>query len=141
MSRLALQLYTVRDECAADFPEALARTALLGFEGVEQPANLVRRPAVQVVELDALEAERRRPRERTWEVGGALVPHGVELEGEPAHVSSPHSSGAARWSPSPSTATRPVASTSPVGRGPNEPAGSSSHFRWSCGTHVRSMRV
>ena len=35
VSRLALQLYTVRDECAADFPGALARTASLGFEGVE----------------------------------------------------------------------------------------------------------
>jgi sugar phosphate isomerase/epimerase len=35
VSRLALQLYTVRDECAADFPGALGRTASLGFEGVE----------------------------------------------------------------------------------------------------------
>ena len=35
MSRLALQLYTVRDECAADLPGALRQTASLGFEGVE----------------------------------------------------------------------------------------------------------
>lgn len=35
MTRLALQLYTVRHECAADFPAALERTASLGFEGVE----------------------------------------------------------------------------------------------------------
>lgn len=35
MSRLGLQLYTVRDECAADLAGAIARTAELGFEGVE----------------------------------------------------------------------------------------------------------
>ena len=35
MSRLALQLYTVRDECAAAIAGALGQTASLGFEGVE----------------------------------------------------------------------------------------------------------
>ena len=35
MSRVALQLYTVRAECAADLAGALARTAALGIEGVE----------------------------------------------------------------------------------------------------------
>ena len=35
MSRLGLQLYTVRDECAADLAGALARAAELGFGGVE----------------------------------------------------------------------------------------------------------
>lgn len=35
MTRIALQLYTVRRECAADLAEALAATASLGFEGVE----------------------------------------------------------------------------------------------------------
>jgi sugar phosphate isomerase/epimerase len=35
VSRIALQLYTVRDECAKDLAGALARTAALGFDGVE----------------------------------------------------------------------------------------------------------
>jgi sugar phosphate isomerase/epimerase len=35
MTRLALQLYTVRDECAADLSAALETTASLGFDGVE----------------------------------------------------------------------------------------------------------
>ena len=35
MSRIALQLYTVRDQCAHDLEAALATTAELGFEGVE----------------------------------------------------------------------------------------------------------
>jgi sugar phosphate isomerase/epimerase len=35
MSRVALQLYTVRDDCAQDLAGVLARTAALGFEGVE----------------------------------------------------------------------------------------------------------
>ena len=35
MSRIGLQLYTVRDAAAADLPGALARAAELGFEGVE----------------------------------------------------------------------------------------------------------
>jgi sugar phosphate isomerase/epimerase len=35
MSRIALQLYTVRRASAADFPGTLARVADLGFEGVE----------------------------------------------------------------------------------------------------------
>ena len=35
MSRIALQLYTVRDLCADDFAGSLASTAALGFEGVE----------------------------------------------------------------------------------------------------------
>lgn len=35
MSRIGLQLYTVRDVAAADLPGALQRTAELGFEGVE----------------------------------------------------------------------------------------------------------
>jgi len=35
VSRIALQLYTVRRECATDLPGALATTASLGFEGVE----------------------------------------------------------------------------------------------------------
>jgi sugar phosphate isomerase/epimerase len=35
MSRIALQLYTVRGECAADLAGALARTAAVGIEGVE----------------------------------------------------------------------------------------------------------
>lgn len=49
MSRIALQLYTVRDLCAEDLAGALASTAALGFEGVElhdlygHPADAVRR--------------------------------------------------------------------------------------------------
>jgi sugar phosphate isomerase/epimerase len=35
VSRIALQLYTVRDLCAEDLAGSLARTAALGFEGVE----------------------------------------------------------------------------------------------------------
>jgi len=35
MSRIALQLYTVRGDCAEDLAGALSRTAALGFEGVE----------------------------------------------------------------------------------------------------------
>jgi sugar phosphate isomerase/epimerase len=35
MSRIALQLYTVRGECATDLAGALARTAAVGIEGVE----------------------------------------------------------------------------------------------------------
>ena len=35
MSRIALQLYTVRDAAAADLPGVLRRAAELGFEGVE----------------------------------------------------------------------------------------------------------
>ena len=35
MTRIALQLYTVRRECATDFLGALATTASLGFDGVE----------------------------------------------------------------------------------------------------------
>ena len=35
MSRIALQLYTVREICAEDFAGALVTTAGLGFEGVE----------------------------------------------------------------------------------------------------------
>lgn len=35
MSRIGLQLYTVRDVAASDLPGALQRTAELGFEGVE----------------------------------------------------------------------------------------------------------
>jgi sugar phosphate isomerase/epimerase len=35
VSRIALQLYTVRDACAADLEGTLARTAELGFDGVE----------------------------------------------------------------------------------------------------------
>jgi sugar phosphate isomerase/epimerase len=35
VSRVALQLYTVREECAADLPDALATVASLGFDGVE----------------------------------------------------------------------------------------------------------
>ena len=35
MSRIALQLYTVRDLCAKDLAGSLARTAALGFDGVE----------------------------------------------------------------------------------------------------------
>ena len=35
MSRLGLQLYTVRDDCARDFAGALAVTGELGFQGVE----------------------------------------------------------------------------------------------------------
>ncbi len=35
MSRIGLQLYTVRDAAAADLPGVLRRTAELGFEGVE----------------------------------------------------------------------------------------------------------
>ena len=48
MSRVALQLYTVRDVCAVDFPGALATAAGLGFDGVELydlcglPADAVR---------------------------------------------------------------------------------------------------
>ena len=48
MSRIALQLYTVRDLCADDLAASLARTAALGFEGVElhdlygHPADHVR---------------------------------------------------------------------------------------------------
>ena len=48
MSRIALQLYTVRDLCAEDLAGSLARTAALGFEGVEvhdlygHPADAVR---------------------------------------------------------------------------------------------------
>lgn len=48
MSRVALQLYTVREACASDLPGALATTARLGFEGVEiydlcgHPAEAVR---------------------------------------------------------------------------------------------------
>ena len=49
MSRIALQLYTVRDLCAEDLAGSLATTAALGFEGVElhdlygHPADAVRR--------------------------------------------------------------------------------------------------
>jgi sugar phosphate isomerase/epimerase len=49
MSRIALQLYTVRDLCAEDLAGSLATTAALGFEGVElhdlygHPAAAVRR--------------------------------------------------------------------------------------------------
>ena len=35
MSRIGLQLYTVRDAAAADLTGALSRAAELGFEGVE----------------------------------------------------------------------------------------------------------
>lgn len=35
MSRVGLMLYTVRDECAADFEGTLAGVAALGYEGVE----------------------------------------------------------------------------------------------------------
>jgi len=35
VSRIALQLYTVRDVCTGDLAGSLARTAALGFEGVE----------------------------------------------------------------------------------------------------------
>jgi sugar phosphate isomerase/epimerase len=35
MARLGLMLYTVRDECARDFPATLREVAALGFEGVE----------------------------------------------------------------------------------------------------------
>jgi sugar phosphate isomerase/epimerase len=35
VTRIGLQLYTVRRECADDFAQALATTASLGFEGVE----------------------------------------------------------------------------------------------------------
>ena len=48
MSRIALQLYTVRDLCAKDLAGSLAATAALGFEGVElhdlygHPADTVR---------------------------------------------------------------------------------------------------
>ncbi|MCY7302095.1 MAG: hypothetical protein LH654_03495 [Thermoleophilia bacterium] len=48
MSRIALQLYTVRDRCAEDLAGSLASTAVLGFEGVEfhdlygHPADAVR---------------------------------------------------------------------------------------------------
>ena len=49
MSRIALQLYSVRDLCAEDLAGSLATTAALGFEGVElhdlygHPAAAVRR--------------------------------------------------------------------------------------------------
>jgi len=49
VSRIALQLYTVRDLCAEDLAGSLATTAALGFEGVElhhlygHPAAAVRR--------------------------------------------------------------------------------------------------
>jgi sugar phosphate isomerase/epimerase len=35
MARLGLMLYTVRDECARDFPATLQEVAAIGFEGVE----------------------------------------------------------------------------------------------------------
>jgi sugar phosphate isomerase/epimerase len=34
-ARIGLMLYTVRDECARDFPETLREVAAIGFEGVE----------------------------------------------------------------------------------------------------------
>ena len=109
---------------------------------VEERPDGMRLEAVQVVELDAIEAELRRRRKNDCEVAVALLPHGVELQSNPGHGDSSPPSTATKW-PS-STSTRP--SFVVVAPAEARMTGSASpavvvHFRCSCGTEARSACV
>jgi len=50
VARLGLMLWTIRDECARDFPAALREVAALGFEGVE-PFDLHGRTPAEIARV------------------------------------------------------------------------------------------